>query len=296
MDPNASVPSGQDSDVFADSIAELTWREVEDAAHNGAVVLWAFGVIEQHGPHLPCGTDVYLPSTSVRRIRRELGTRGIRSLIMPPYYWGVNAVSASFPGSYNVRPQVTQDLVADVVAGLARDGFRHVFCFSGHGDALHNQTVYAAANLASQVTGIDVSFVAETALIERLGLHVTDAQLTVLDPLDGGDVLPAAEPQAAYPDLHAGCWETSNMMAAVPALVREDERAALVPTNLDASELGLWRRGALEARQMTPDGYLGDPARATTEQGRRQLDRHAALAAEAIAGRLARLTPAASGG
>ena len=87
------------TDIFAGTIAEMTWLEVEQAAKGGAALLWAFGVIEQHGPHLPTGTDVYLPQAQLREVRRLLGERGIDALIVPPYYWGVNVVSGAFPAS-----------------------------------------------------------------------------------------------------------------------------------------------------------------------------------------------------
>src|SRR5450830_321439 len=100
--------------IFADTMAEMTWYQVEEAARAGAVVLWAFGVIEQHGPHLPAGTDVYLPSAQLRRVRATLAARGQRSVIVPPYYWGVNHVSAAFPISFRVRPEIMIELMADV--------------------------------------------------------------------------------------------------------------------------------------------------------------------------------------
>jgi len=113
-------------DVFSETIAEMTWFEVEAAAKRGAVLLWAFGVIEQHGPHLPTGTDVYLPAARLRRIRRVLKERQVEALIVPPYYWGVNVVSGSFPASYRVRPELMRELMADVLCSFEQDGFRHV--------------------------------------------------------------------------------------------------------------------------------------------------------------------------
>ena len=49
--------------IFHETMADMTWLEVERAARNGAVVLWGLGVIEEHGPHLPLGTDVCICRT-----------------------------------------------------------------------------------------------------------------------------------------------------------------------------------------------------------------------------------------
>ncbi|RFU22366.1 creatininase family protein [Geodermatophilus marinus] len=269
-------------DVFGGTTAELTWYEVERAARRGAVLLWAFGVLEQHGPHLPTGTDVYLPSAHLQEVRAALAGRGVEALVVPPFYWGVNVVSAGFPASYSVRPEIIREVMADLVAGMARDGFGSVFCFSGHGDALHNETVHAGARLAAERTGVDVSFVADPALVARLGLSPDDPHLTVTDP--------AGERPAragAGIDVHAGRWESAMMMVSCPDLVREETRRTLRPTGLGAADLAVWRRGAGHARRTTPQGYLGDPAAASAAEGDHLFAEAARLAAEAVVRRLA---------
>ncbi|MGP4029398.1 creatininase family protein [Actinomadura sp. 3N407] len=267
-------------DVFAGTMAELTWHEVDSAARSGAVLLWAFGVIEQHGPHLPAGTDVYLPGARLRSVRALLAERGVQALIVPPYYWGINVVSGSFPASYSVRPELMREVMVDLLAGMARDGFRHVFCFSGHGDALHNRTVHDGVRSACERTAVDASFVTEPALARRIGLRPDDPYLTLSGPDD--------PPPDGPVDVHAGNWETSLMMHSHPGLVREEVRARLEPSGLGARELAVWRQGFEHARRVTPDGYLGDPAAADAGEGRRIHAATAEQAADAIALRLRR--------
>ncbi|TDC75978.1 creatininase family protein [Actinomadura sp. 7K507] len=265
-------------DVFAGTLAELTWHEVDRAARSGAVLLWAFGVIEQHGPHLPTGTDVYLPGARLRAVRELLAERGVEALIVPPYYWGVNVVSGAFPASYSVRPELIREVMVDLLGGMARDGFRHVFCFSGHGDALHNRTVHDGIRSACERTAANASFVTEPALARRIGLDLDDPYLT----LSGPDEPPPDGPV----DVHAGNWETSLMMHTNPDLVREEVRARLEPSGLGPRELAVWRRGFEHARRVTPDGYLGDPAAADAGEGHRIHASTAEQAADAIVHRL----------
>jgi creatinine amidohydrolase len=290
----AAEPAG--ADVFAETMAELTWYEVESAARGGAVLLWAFGVIEQHGPHLPAGTDVYLPSARLRAVRRLLAERGIEALIVPPYYWGVNVVSGSFPASYGIRPELMREVIADLLAGMAQDGFQHVFCFSGHGDAQHNRSLYEGVRAGRERSDIDASFVLEPALAHRLGVDPADRCLTVhgTDPAESGPAGGAAP--GPYLDVHAGQWETSMMMHAHPGLVREDVRTGLVATDLGPDELAVWRRGYDHARRTTPLGYFGDPAAAGADEGRRAHAVSAELAADAIEARLRRGRAAAGSG
>jgi creatinine amidohydrolase len=274
-------------DILAGTIAEMTWFEVEDAARAGAILLWAFGVIEQHGPHLPTGTDVYLPSALLREIRRELERRGIRALIVPPYYWGVNVVSGAFPASYRVRPALMAELMADVFASFASDGFKQVFCFSGHGDALHNQTLHAGVTLGFERSGLDTSFVADRSLAARIGLDTEDARLTLYDAeAPGPDFQFMGIGQTSrYCDVHAGRWETSMMQCVCPALVREKERARLEPTRYGKEDLAVWRMGNEHARRKTPLGYFGDPAAATMQEGESSMRHLVRLSCDAIQNR-----------
>ncbi len=46
--------------IFEDTLADMTFLEVEESARNNAVVLFPIAVIEEHGPHMCLGTDVYL--------------------------------------------------------------------------------------------------------------------------------------------------------------------------------------------------------------------------------------------
>ncbi len=302
----AEPPPQRHPDIFADTIAEMTWFDVDAAAKEGAILLWAFGVIEQHGPHLPTGTDVYIPSARLRRVKAMLAERGIRALIVPAYYWGINQASGGFPASYRVSPGTMKALMGEVFASFKTDGFRHVFCFTGHGDAMHNRTIHEGIVQGVAETGLDISYVTETAMATRLGIDLKDPHITLHAPqpeaesrffqLNLKTTVPA-QPDAPpkYVDVHAGQRESSMMLCAYPSLVRDDIRRTLKSTDYGPADLAEWRRGFEEARRKTPDGYFGDPAAASAEQGQIALARLAMRDAAAIEQRLARLgTPTAA--
>jgi creatinine amidohydrolase len=286
------------TDIFSGTLAEMTWYEVDQAAKDGAVLLWAFGVIEQHGPHLPTGTDVYLPQARLRQVKEELAGRGVQALIVPPYYWGVNIVSGAFPASYRVRPEIMRELMADVFQSFETDGFQRVFCFSGHGDAGHNNAIVQGIRLGSERTKMDISFVMDAALAKRLGIPLDDPHITLPEgaqaeglkffqvntssPSSPGD----GDAPPRYVDVHAGRWESSMMLASCASLVRDDVRRTLKSTDLGPDDLAVWRKGFEHARRTTPLGYFGDPAAASLEEGQRTLKSAAATAADAIVARI----------
>jgi creatinine amidohydrolase len=117
------------------------------------VILWPISVIEQHSSFLPTGSDIYTSSEISRKLAGELKERGIESVILPNYYWGVNEVNGAYPGSIEVRPAIMVELMSDVLKSLKRQGFSRVVCTSGHGDAKHNRSIYNAATKARKSAG-----------------------------------------------------------------------------------------------------------------------------------------------
>ncbi len=267
--------------IFHDTMADMTYPEVVQASRDGAVVLWGLGVIEQHGPHLPLATDVYLPHALLRQARAVLAEMKIPSVVMPPFYWGVNHVTAAFPATFEVRPEIVLELMVDLIRNLKKDGFRHLFCLSGHGDALHNKTMLAAIKRGGREAGIEAYFVCTPPFINRLKADPAfdPADPAVIETREAGKATP-------YPDIHAGEIESSAMWGLYPEIVRRDVIPTLRPTNFSLEDLMEWRRGPEYAKRKTPLGYLGDPAAADPEFGRAMILQQAQFIAEAIAGKL----------
>ena len=263
--------------IFDETLADLTYPEVEALVRDGAVVLWGLGVIEEHGPHLPLGTDVYLPYATLKLTRRLLEARGIKAAILPPFYWGINNVTGSFAGSITVRPATMASLMLDVFDSLRKDGFETVFCVSGQGDALHNQTMAESIRRGRIETGIRAYFVVPSLWAERLGFDERAPEMLVY---------PLNPPPPPYPDVHAGSGETSMVWAYYPRLVKQERLRELEPTRFTAEDLAEWRKGWANARRKTPLGYLGDPASADPRRGRMIIETQARLVAETIAGKV----------
>jgi creatinine amidohydrolase len=266
--------------IFHETMADMTFREVEEAARRGAVVLWALGVIEEHGPHLPLATDVYVPCATLREARTILAARGIESVIAPPFYWGINAATAAFAGSFVVRPETMVELMKDVFRSLRKDGFGTVFCLSGHGDAAHNRVLFDGVKAGRAYGPIDAFMLVSPAFAKRLELDPADPFLALTDP-------PPSAPQP-YVDVHAGDGETSMIWAKYPSVVRTEIVPTLAPTNYVVADLMEWRKGEQHAVRKTPHGYLGDPASADPERGHAIVREEGQTIARAIAAKLGR--------
>jgi len=263
----------QEYSIFKDTMADMTYPEVEQAIRGGAIALWPLGVIEQHGPHLPLGTDVYVPMARLRRVRQILTGRGIQALIVPAFYWGVNHVTGIFPGSFHLRPEIMVEVMVDTFRSLKKDGFQKAFCLSGHGDALHNRTIDAGVVRGRADTGLDAYVVLSEGLLTRLGLDPAQPHLVVT---------PNERLAGPFMDVHAGDWETSVVMAEHPDLVREKIARTLPSTDFGPADLAEWRKGGEHTLRKTPHGYLGNPAAADAQRGGQDLDAESAAIAAAI--------------
>lgn len=264
--------------IFHDTMADMTFPQIVQAAQDRAVVLWGLGVIEQHGPHLPLATDVYMPVALLRRVRARLKERHVPSIIMPPFYWGVNHVSALFPGTFEVRPAIMIEMMVDLIKSLKKDSFSTLFCVSGHGDALHNRTILDGVRRGADESGIDAYFVGAPSFFARLGIARDDP-----------NVLPTAQEvdrTAKFLDVHAGEFETSSMWAICPELVRTDILPSLKSTDFVLDDLMEWRKGREHAMRKTPQGYLGDPASSNPKLGAQLIEEHARIVAETIAAKV----------
>ena len=61
--------------IFAGTMADMTYLQVEEAAAQGLPVLFPVAVIEEHGPHLPLATDTYIAYRLCMDAQRWTATR-----------------------------------------------------------------------------------------------------------------------------------------------------------------------------------------------------------------------------
>lgn len=212
--------------VFEDTMVEMTWQEVQSAADKGAIALLPIGIVEGHGPHLDLSADFYISTLNCRYLKQELEDRGIDTLIIPPFYWGISLDVARYAGTFSVRPETMKGLLTDIFASLKSWGFRRIFIQNAHGDHLHVDTIKSAIADANDGPDFRVYFMWE------LGIEI-----------DCDIKLPPTREDRYQPDYHAGAVETAQMAAFFPEKLRRDVAKGLKPQD-----------------SFHPLAYCGDPA------------------------------------
>jgi len=233
------------------TLTELTSPEVCELLSSGAVdtAVIAVGATEQHGLHLPLGTDGMLAQALGEAVARRLG----RALMAPPIVVGRSEHHMAFAGSMTFRQETLGAVVADYVASLARHGFKNVVIVASHGGNFRPLAAIAAELRAANP---QVNIVDYTDLDRFIGVcYAASGEFGVSPAVAGG---------------HSGESETSLMLALRPELVHMDRAAAGYVGDQEDLAPTLFAKGMAA---ISPNGVLGDPRPATAEKGRVYIDR-----------------------
>ena len=89
---------------------EMSWVEIEAAIENGkTTVIVVSGSIEQHGPHMPTGTDTFLGYEVAQRAARQFGKALVAAVIRPC----LSEHHMGFPGSLTLSWETYNDVLYD---------------------------------------------------------------------------------------------------------------------------------------------------------------------------------------
>jgi creatinine amidohydrolase len=263
--------------IFDETMVDMKWPEIEKAIEEGAIALLPTGVIEEHGPHMGLGVDTYCSYLVCREARQALESKGIKTLIAPPYYCGINTATGAFPGSFTVRKETMKALVYDILASLRRWGVTYVFNINWHGDRDHNSAILDAVIKARDETGIRAYCILREFDARRFGLTGQDPHVIIQkDP-------PRKGPPPRYLEIHAESTETGIMLHYFPDQVDVAIAKTLKSTDLTLKDLIVWQQGWGDARKITPLGYFGDPASFDLHEGKVKIEENATDIADLIA-------------
>lgn len=109
-------------------LQNLTWEEVKQkATESENTIILPVGSTEQHGTHLPVGSD-----TMVAIALAESAARRAKVLAAPPLWFGWSPHHMVLPGTITVRPEILIELVFDVIRSLTQHGFERFILLNGH--------------------------------------------------------------------------------------------------------------------------------------------------------------------
>jgi creatinine amidohydrolase len=238
---------------------ELTRTEAKNLGPT-TVLLFPVGATEQHGPHLPVGTD-HFAVEHIARAAAEVAGSHIPVVVAPTLPFGSSAHHIPFGGTMSLSTETYYRVVLELCEALILGDWRRIFILNGHGGN-HEIIQLVARDLA-------------------LKYPVQMAAASYWNIAWDRFVAAEAHVNARLPG-HAGFFETSLVMALRPELIHEprpqrdnvpsvDPRTSARPVRIETH--GSWQ---------SFDGYTDSPARATAERGRTFLEAAAQSVGEAL--------------
>ena len=244
-------------------LQEMSWVDVKAYAETNDMVIIPLGSTEQHGPHMPLGTDFYEAFGMSKLISARTGV-----MVAPVLMAGYSEYHSGFAGTLSLKPETMEQVLFETAEMLMRYGIRKFMFFNYHG----------GNNIVQQ------------NVIHRIN-HETEAVAVAIG--HGGPIMPEGE--YAFFDWHAGVSETSIMLYLKPELVRMERaekpeihasarvqqlfeamktspQLSLILTNLLGVPVETGKEGA--SHQLSSNGIWSfeDPKLATAEYGKEQVD------------------------
>lgn len=233
---------------------DAAWPELREVlgARPTEVGLLPLGAIEQHGPHLPTGTDTLIATAVCERAAAL-----VDGVVLPAVPVGVSyGHGTDLPGTLSLSPALLADVLKAHVAWAAASGLRRVLIVNAH-----------LGNTATIGTATD-----------WLRLYAPEVRVGSVDWWAADDAL-LGEVTADGGDIHANRAETSMVLAIAPHLVHLDRMADADDEDRTADLVFRYT-----APSLSTNGVTGRPSEATAELGGKLLD----LAARAVADRVER--------
>lgn len=267
------------NEIFKDTMANMKWTEIQNFADKNAIVLLPMGVLEEHGPQLCLGTDIYTAHIYCLAIKEKLEEKGHTVVVAPPFYWGVCQSTGGFIGSFHIRKETAKALISDILLSLSEFGFHNVFGVNAHGDIEHNIAIIEAFREAHEQLHINACYAFDEWRFPHFGLKFNEPYLCPVKPQT------IKVSKAEVSDVHGGDIETAMIYEFYPTLVDVEKAKSLPAITLDDSSSAAWLFGG-HIKELSIQGYLGSPADFENVDVQKNVDDYAYRISEAILRRI----------
>lgn len=225
---------------------ELTQPEIKAQLEENPLVILPAGSVEQHGPHLPAGTDIYAANVISHAVAERMN-----GLVLPGGPLGVTPMHMPFEGTITLTPDTYMKVVTETCVSTARHGAKYLLIVNWHegnsaslsiaAEALHREhgmTVLTvqACYVAAQLWGEQCGGLTHGGEIEALAVLAHRKDLVHLDRID---------------------YSSDHQFGLKMDKLRRTRTYQPVLTDI---------------RSIAPTGWYGSPEQATVEKGLEMLD------------------------
>lgn len=226
------------------------------AASGDAVAVLPIGAVEQHGPHLPVGTD-FLVAQDLAAMAMEKLNSEKQFFLLPAITYALSIEHIHVPGTITLMPETLIHVLTDIGDSLLRLGVKKLVLVNCHGG---NDSAIQIAGRLLRGKGMKLYMVNGGAIRDRLG--------------------------AQEYDVHADEIETGMILAAHPEMVDREKITEELSTSVDKWHEAAECRGDLIScwyiEDISVQGVVGKPILATAEGGKDFMDKQSQQIAKAL--------------
>ena len=225
----------------------LPWPEVENITKDKrSTIIWPFGAIEQHGPHLPLATDSIFIDEIICEVLK-LFPSDVPLKKLPTQYMGFSPEHKGFDGTISLSSNLITSMIKEVGVQLSEMGFKRLILINAHGGQISLLST-AARELRSSAPKLSIFPCFLWSGVEGLG-----------------DLLPKKEIEDG---LHASLAETSLMLSLKPELVGDERPCELLERQIpDGWSLEGNSPTAWFTEDLSSSGVIGDSRGANVNLG-----------------------------
>lgn len=213
---------------------EMTRDEFASAIRHNPIIILPVGSMEEHGNHLPLGSDTFEIDFVIDRLASKLN-----AIILPTLNYGNCGSTYNFPGTISISFDNLRAFIIDILSEVIRHGGKRILVISGHAGSNHMVALrMAAENVVKAHPKIKMMVMSDYDLVPEY---------------KGGNI--------PNWDGHAGKAETSRMLNIRPDISKKGtvatkakRKAFVVMPNPES---------------MFPTGISGDPRHASAELGKK---------------------------
>lgn len=244
---------------------DIYWPDIASGQPARWIAVLPLAATEQHGPHLPVGTDVMIAQAYLARVRELLPT-GVPATFLPLQPVGISTEHVGYPGTLTLPTEIALKTWMALGESVARAGVKKLVMVTSHGGNS------AAMTLVAQDLRAQHRLLAVTTGWSRFGVP---EGLFSAEELRHG--------------IHGGAVETSIMLAQYKQHVRRDEIADFRPNSIAMEKKYRWLSAhrpapfAWQAQDLHSSGAAGDATMASAEKGQRLLEHGARAFCELLA-------------
>ena len=234
---------------------KLSWKQIDELDRSKTLFFLPISPLEEHGPHLPVGTDLLTAQDTAQQAIITLQKKhpSFTFVLLPVIPLGFAEFNMDFPGTVSVSSTVIKKVIYAYGKMIASQGFNYLMICSYHMALAHLKGIYAAKRKLQRKYDI--------IICEPWSSVFYSDQIAKKEPSVGFDT---------KHEVHAGFRETSLMKYSHPELV--DKSYADLSFEF-TEKLNSLSAAFKSFKQLgITKGYIGSPAKADESYGKWFLD------------------------